>query len=118
MQTEFYRNLYVSECWREKKEKIKKRLRQNRLQPWVYVIALAQGQQNQLEFFSSLLLKQKILREGRLFVVGLADGYDGALCLVEQITEQVYRETGGAEIRRYILERQEESEEPAKREER
>ena len=51
MQIKFYYNLYVSECWQEKKEKIIKRLKANRLQPQVYVVALSQGEQNQLEFF-------------------------------------------------------------------
>ena len=56
-QIEFYHNLYVSECWQKKKGKIVKRLKENKLQPQVYVITLSQGEQNQLEFFSSVLLK-------------------------------------------------------------
>lgn len=114
MQIKFYCDLYVSECWQEKKEKIMKKLRENRLQPQVYVIALSQGEQNHLEFFSSLLLKQRVFRHGELFVVGIADGYDEALYLVEQITDHVYRETGGADIRRFVRERQREYEETGK----
>ena len=59
-QIEFYHNLYVSECWQKKKGKIVKRLKENKLQPQVYVITLSQGEQNQLEFFSSVfsLLKK------------------------------------------------------------
>ena len=37
-QIEFYHNLYVSECWQKKKGKIVKRLKENKLQPQVYVI--------------------------------------------------------------------------------
>ncbi len=111
MRIKFYCDLYVSECWREKKEKIKKKLRANKLQPMVYVVALARGSQNHLEFFSAILLKQHIFQDGELFVVGLADGYDGALFLVEQIADQIYQETGGADIRRFIEERQKEYEE-------
>ena len=58
MQIKFYCNLYASECWREKKAKIVKKLKENRIQPQVYVVALSQGDQNELEFFSSILLKQ------------------------------------------------------------
>ena len=41
-QIEFYHNLYVSECWQKKKGKIVKRLKENKLQPQVYVITLSQ----------------------------------------------------------------------------
>lgn len=59
MQMKFYCDLYVSECWQEKRARIIKKLKQNRIQPQVYVVALSQGSQNQLEFFSSILLKQR-----------------------------------------------------------
>lgn len=110
MQIKIYCDLYVSECWQEKKEKIIKKLRQNRLQPQVYVIALSQGEQNHLEFFSSMLLKQHVFQDAGLFVVGIANGYDEALSITEEITDQVYQETGEADIRRFILERQKEYE--------
>ena len=84
------------------------RLQKNRLQPAVYVIALAQGEQNQLEIFSSMLLKQRIFDDKELFVVGIADGYLDALYLVEEMTDEAYRETGQADVRRWILRRQNE----------
>lgn len=110
MGMKFYCDLYVSECWQEKKERIIKRLKQNRLQPQVYVIALSQGKQNHLEFFSSVLLKQHIVRDAGLFVVGIADGYDEALSIIAAVTDQIYKETADADIRRFILNRQEEYE--------
>ena len=79
-QIEFYHNLYVSECWQKKKGKIVKRLKENKLQPQVYVITLSQGEQNQLEFFSSVLLKQSIFEHSKLFVIGIADGYAVCFC--------------------------------------
>ena len=110
MRIKFYCDLYVSECWRKKKERIIKRLKQNRLQPQVYVIALSQGKQNNMEIFSSVLLKQHIFRDAGLFVVGIADGYDEALSIITAITDQIYKETADADIRRFILDRQEEYE--------
>ena len=97
-QIEFYHNLYVSECWQKKKGKIVKRLKENKLQPQVYVITLSQGEQNQLEFFSSVLLKQSIFEHSKLFVIGIADGYDEALFLVD-----VYQETKSANARQFLL---------------
>ena len=92
-QIEFYHNLYVSEC----------RLKENKLQPQVYVITLSQGEQNQLEFFSSVLLKQSIFEHSKLFVIGIADGYDEALFLVEEIVQDVYQETKSANARQFLL---------------
>ncbi len=110
MQIKIYCDLYVSECWQQKKEKIIKKLRQNRLQPQVYVIALAQGEQNHLEFFSSVFLKQRIFRNGGLFVVGIAAGYDEALSIATEIADHVYQETSDADIRQFILNHQKEYE--------
>ena len=108
MQMKFYCDLYVSECWQGKKEKIIKKLKANRIQPQVYIIALSQGDQNELEFFSSILLKQHVFDNSEVFVVGIANGYDEALYMVRYITEQIYAETGTADLREYILERQKE----------
>ena len=115
MQMEFYCNLYVSECWQKKKARIIEKLKKNRIQPQVYVIALAQGEQNQLEFFSSILLKQHVFEHADLFIVGIADGYLDALYLVEEMTEAAYRETGNADIREWILRRQSEYDDTERR---
>ncbi len=69
----------------------------------LYVITLSQGEQNQLEFFSSVLLKQSIFEHSKLFVIGIADGYDEALFLVEEIVQDVYQETKSANARQFLL---------------
>ena len=101
-----YFNLYISECWKEKKGKLIKRLRKNRLLPNMYVIALTASDRNNLEFYSGVLLRQHIFQNSSLFIVGIADGYNGCLSLTEKIVSDVYNETGGADIRAYILETQ------------
>lgn len=111
MQMKFYCNIYVSEELKKKKEKIMQKLKHNKMQPFVYVITLAQGRQNHLEFYSSLLLKQHIYEETPLFVVGIAVGYDDALYMMEEIVKDVYNETRDADIRGYIEKRQKEYEE-------
>lgn len=110
MRVKFYCDLYISESWKNKKEKLVEKLQKNKLQPLVYVIALAQGEQNQLEIFSSLLLKQHVFDNSSLFVVGITSGYEEALDVIESISEEVYEKTDGLDIRRFILERQEEFE--------
>lgn len=108
MHIEFYCDLKVSECWQKKVGKIKRKLRTCSVLPSVYVIALAQGKQNQLEFFSGILMKQHVFENTSLFVIGIADGYDDALYMVEDITRTVYKKTEGTDIRRYVLARQRE----------
>jgi hypothetical protein len=41
-----------------------------------------------------------------MFVVGIADGYGGAVKLVEKIVNEVLTVTGGTNIRGYLLEQQ------------
>jgi len=93
----------MSENLADKKDKIIRKLNQNGIMWNTYVIALAQGEQNHLEFFDSVLLQQKMIAGRDLFVVGIASGYDEALVLVEEITKEVYDDTKGADIRSYIL---------------
>ena len=104
MQITFYCHLYMNENLKKKEAKIKKKLSANNL-----VIAFSQSPQNQLDFFSSLLLKQHIYENTPLFVVGLADGYDSALELIRQITEEVFAATQSVDIRHYILQKHNES---------
>ena len=58
---------------------------------------------NQLEFFDSVLLTQQLMPKEDLFVVGIADSYIGAVEMVQQITEEVYTNTGETDIRSYLL---------------
>lgn len=106
MKMKFYGGLYCTEALKEKEERILKKLKKNRYYPGLYLLVLAQGRQNHLEFFSALLLKQRIFEHTELFVVGIADGYMDALYLVERIASEVYRETNQLDIRNYILDRQ------------
>ena len=106
MQTKFFCDLYVSEGWEKKKLKLIKKLQKNKLQPSVYVITLSQGKQNHLEYYSSILL----FENASLFIVGIANGYDGALSLIERIAEEAYEKTGEVNLRKFLLDRQEEFE--------
>ena len=110
MHVKFYCDFAVSDIWQNKKQKIMEKLKKNQLWPYAYVIALSQGEQNHLEFFSGMLLRQHVFDHAELFVVAVTDGYCGALCFVEELTEKIFRETGGADIRSYILARQAEYE--------
>lgn len=111
MNLKIYCDLRISEGWQERKSSILEKIKQNRLQPSVYIVTLSQGEQNQLEFYSSVLLSQHVFDHCDLFLVGLANGYDEAVRIVEELAAAAYEATGTADIRTYILEKQKKYEE-------
>ena len=111
MNMEFYRELYVSPSLKSREKKLRSRLEKGKFGPDLYLIVLAQGKQNPLEFFSTILLKQHVFEAAPLFVVGIADGYAGAVDLVEEIVSDVYRKTQDVRVREFIVNNQRQSEE-------
>lgn len=101
-----YSNLYVSESLEKKKRKVLRKIKKHQFVPDVYLITLAENKEDELEFYSSLLWKQYAKRNIPIFLVGLAKGYEEALDLITQITQEVHRETGEVEIRKYISDRE------------
>ena len=100
---------YVSRSLKKREKRIIEGLKKKRFRKDLYLIVLAQGKQNPLEFFSVLLLKQHIFEDAGLFVVGLADGYEGALELTEEIVQDVYQKTNDVRLREFILNNQKQS---------
>lgn len=107
----FYYNLYVSDELKGKEQEIIYKLKRNKVQLNKYIIAFAQNVKNHLEFYDSVLLLQKGWGKEPLFVVGIADGYEGALHLIENIVSEVYEATGDVKIRTYLSEQQRKFEE-------
>lgn len=100
---QYYRNLYVSEKLQKKKDKILDHLEHGRIQFQIYLIVLAENRQNHLEFFDAMMLQQHSFRNpDDIFLVGIADGYGEAVRLVEEIINDVLKETGRTDIRGYI----------------
>ncbi len=111
MRIKCYCDLYVSDGLQKKKQKVIRKLMERTLQPTLYVLTLAQGEQNHLEFFPAYLLQQPMYDDELIFVVGIAEGYDAAMYLVEEIAQEVLSQTEGTDIRQFLLKRQREFEE-------
>ena len=107
----YYHALYVSKELALRKTEIKHKIERREWQLNKYLIVLTRSEHNHLEFFDSVLLLQKAFSTEDLFIVGIADGHSGALEIIKRITEEVYLETGGTDIRNYILQKQQEYEE-------
>lgn len=104
----YCRRLFWSEGLEEKKETIIRKLNANRLQWDLFVVTLPEEEKNQLEIYNSAQFLQPAYPVEDYLVVGIAKGYDAAVELVEGIVEEVYRKTGGADIRSFILEKEQE----------
>jgi len=103
----YYKYLYLADGIR-KKDKIIRKLEEKKLQMNIYVITLARNEKNHLEIYNSMVLRQPDFPYDDFFVVGIAKGYEDAVEMVEEIVQEVYNKTKGADIRSYILEREQE----------
>ncbi len=103
----YYKHLYLAEGIK-KKEKIIRKLEEKKLQMNIHVITLARNEKNQLEIYNSMVFLQPDFPYDDFFVVGLSKGYEDAVEMVEEIAQEVYNKTKGADIRSYILEREQE----------
>ena len=106
----YYYNMYSSDTIREKKLSILSKIENGQTVMNKYLIVLTKNEKNHLEFFDSALVTQKMVEKEQLFVIGLADGYGGAVQIVEKIVNEVLQMTGGTDIRNYLLTQQKEFE--------
>lgn len=101
----FYKGLYMSPSLQKKRNRVIWSLRTGRPQPLVYVITLAKNN-DLFEIYHSAMLKQKYYRnrENSPYIVGLATGYQGAVELTAGILEDVYKITGGCNVKEFFKE--------------
>lgn len=105
----YYKYLYIQEDLEKKKDKIIRKLNKKKLQPNLHVITLASNPENHLDIISGKFLFQRSFPQEDLFVVGIVKSHDDALDYVESIIREVYDETGGTDIRSYILRKEQDS---------
>lgn len=104
----YYKYLYISEDLKKKKNNIIQKLEQNKLQLNIQLILLPKSNHNQLEIVDSKILLQPSYPKKDVFVVGIVSSYEEALGYVENIVREVYESTGKADIRNYILKKEQE----------
>lgn len=68
----------------------------------IYFITLASNEENLFDIFHAAHLKQPAFARQKLYVVGIAAGYEEALELVQRMAEDIYRATGGFRVREYF----------------
>ena len=102
---QFRRHLYVSDSLEGKEKKIIQRIRRGKYPLNVYLLAVPENSERQLEFYDSLMLMQPLFRKKENgMVVGMAAGYDEAVQLTIKIVEEILEKNGDVNIRKYLLE--------------
>ena len=69
----------------------------------VYVITPASGGNNLLDIYHCSEIFRPWYEKEDLLIVGIALGYDDACLLAGQIVNEVYRATGGFDVKQYLL---------------
>lgn len=98
----WYKDLYAGPSVLPKIKNVKWKIIHNAGQLRVYVITLATNEKNLLDIIPARELLQKHYPKQELYVVGLAGNYEEALELAGSIVSEVYRMTGGFDVRSYI----------------
>lgn len=101
----WYEDLYVGESIVHKTSKIIWKIRHNAGQLNIYVISLASNEDNLLDIIPAQELLQKGYPKRRMYVVGLAKGYDEAVQVAVSIVDEVYQKTGAFDVRSYLKKR-------------
>lgn len=97
----FYKNLYIGDTVK-KPEKVKWKLKHNAGQMNIYVITIAEGN-DQLEFYHCAFLQQKYYRKHPPYIIGIAGGQQEALAIVEQIVKECFDATQSCKLKEYLL---------------
>lgn len=97
----FYKNLYIGDTVKKPKKAIKK-LKRHKKQPWLYVIA-CDRETARLTVYHSLMLLQWYYKENPpACIVGIANGREEALALIEKIVQDAIAATGKLSLVEYL----------------
>lgn len=93
-------NLYIGDTVKHI-NRIKRKIKLGKGQIRLYLITLANNC-DQLDIFHNSMLKQRFYRKLDLKVVGIANSYDEALLLIQDILEDTMAETGTTDMKSYL----------------
>ncbi len=103
-QPEYYPRLYLSEgINRDKLEKLKRDLSVRPKKADVYLLTLSGNATDQLDIYASKYLPQKYKEQRSPYIIGIAENYEKAVGIVEQIAREAWAARGDAQLRDYLL---------------
>lgn len=98
----WYNNLYVGEKAGRRKRKIISYAKRNKPQMGIYMITLPINDDNSLEIYPSYILLQKYYKNKNLMIVGIGEGREEALTVMQDIIMDCYNATGQFLVRKMI----------------
>ena len=95
-------NLYTTEKTKKMLPRIVQKTEHRKLQPGIWMIAIASNEKNLLDIFHSIHYMQPVFKKLNPDIVGVAESEDAAKELLIKMTEDMYRETGQFDVRSYF----------------
>lgn len=99
----WYNYLYMGEKAGKNSDRIINGIKEGRLQFNIYVLALPFNDSDMLDIYPSNILIQKHFLKSDLVILGIAEGRDEAETVMQEIIMECFGETGGFELRKYIM---------------
>ena len=106
----WYKDLYVGYNLLERKRKVVRNIKRGKQQFNIFVITLAENNYDTLEIYPSHVLTQKYYMDADIVVVGIAYGREEALDMMKLMIDDCMAETGGVNVKGYILGKMNEAE--------
>lgn len=103
----WYEDLYVGYNLLDKKRQVMRKIKNGKPQMNKYVITLPQNDYDTLEIYPSNILTQKWYLTSDIVVVGIAEGMEEALDMMQLIIMDCLHETGEIKVKKYILSKME-----------
>ena len=101
------KKLYYGESAKKQNKELLKNIKRKNWQFGVYVIALSENENNLLDVYETVWFEQKFYGKKKIEVVGIAFGREEAMNLVKDIIDEVYKRTGGFNVREFFLKNKE-----------
>lgn len=98
----WHKDLYVDDNLIIDKKKIMKRIEKNKITNGVFCITIASNENNLLDIINANELLFDYYKRKSNYIVALASSRKSAIDLVALIVTDVYKKTGGYDVRRYF----------------
>lgn len=95
-------NLYTTESTKKVLPRIMQKVGKRKVQPGIRLITLASNEQNLLDIIPAVSYLQKGLAGLSPDIVGVAKGQEEAEALAAQIVSDVWKQSGGFDVRAYF----------------
>lgn len=98
----WYSHLYIGEKAKKKRYTMIQGIRHGKLQPETYVITPAVNGKNICDIYPSYMLLTPYYEKMDMTVIGIASGYFEALEVVRDIVDEMFKTTGGFDLKGFL----------------